>query len=1032
MFLVAAIMLVSSLTYFSFAATANTTEDLLPVENLNPNILDQQFTYDHFVVFPDTASDYQFVVNNYEVYASYDNIRVAIIKTTTVESQLLRQQVGPTFVARDVVPQLSVPTPVSSDSSLGLDSTEDADFMDVDDMWALGYTGDGVVVGITDNGVSMDHSGISSQIINQTWFETENLGIREPDHGTPVAGTIVGQPGDSLDSLGISKGNAFNAEIYSAAWRMQAGTPSYQMGEFGEHYFAAFDYLAGLNDTLNLVNFSGSGGYSIVTDLVVDRLEQANVLLVASAGNAGTEEGIQIGCPACTVGAVAVGAQQRDARGSKATFSSSGPGPIPGLKPDVIAPGVDVYTTTWSDDFGNSYGRVDGTSFSAPLTTGALAVLIEALNDNGYEWNIGTIKAALIRGAYATSTSGNGNTGDYAKGAGHVSLIESWNYINGENSGETYASGLAVTPLSDQVFRKDGKVTEFFADIATDIKGYTLITSNISDVQITIDGNLTDFLSVGDLDPSRYSQFIPLQVNTTGVAQGLYSGNVIVTLGDQTQSISLAYKVGPPAVGFVGFDLWHTDWDDFGANTLDGSNTGETVKKWLEKRYWVETFNEPITSTLLEKYDVVWMPDPLSATAFDGVDLYQHEIDALTTWVDNGGSLLVDFNGPFLSDNTVGGVNATGINALIGEFGINSYTDPALGDISTSSLTLRNASSLIGAADRVTHAGNWMSLDTSALGAGETVEYYTGTADKTTLATFDKQGGGRVMVASTNFWMDNLGALGGYAAQGDPILVENSLDWLTETNKMATITSTVNEDEISATVFTSSGLAPDVKRETQTGLAELPISVTDNGDGTFSFTYDPEGDGRHVIVASNGDEYVRFEYALDLLSPSITAISHENFSRFTGDEFVIPLKFGVVDTISKINLNLIDVYINGIEIIANNNTVARQYNDGVLSLNLIATDLADAIYNVTIVASDGLNAPTKLAFFFSVGDVEFPASLTDPGATTTETTTTTVVNSTSTDDGSDSTDEPSPISIVPTITFFVVVGFASIVLRRRK
>ncbi|KAK8646617.1 hypothetical protein V6N13_120397 [Hibiscus sabdariffa] len=118
-----------------------------------------------------------------------------------------------------------------------------------------------------------------------------------------------------------------------------------------------------------------------------------------------------------------------------AVFSSRGPDPInPNiLKPDIIAPGVDVlaaYPPTKrvqpfeNYDLASDYALLSGTSMSAPHVAG-VTVLLKAVHP---EWSPAAIRSALMTTAYTTDNNGTTLTDqatnlpatplDY--GAGHI------------------------------------------------------------------------------------------------------------------------------------------------------------------------------------------------------------------------------------------------------------------------------------------------------------------------------------------------------------------------------------------------------------------------------------------------------------------------------------------------------------------------------------------------------------------------------------------------------------------------------------
>jgi subtilisin family serine protease len=116
-----------------------------------------------------------------------------------------------------------------------------------------------------------------------------------------------------------------------------------------------------------IINLSiGTQGDSQIVRDAIDYALQHGVVIVAAAGNDGTES---ILFPACYEKVICVGAV--DAEMNHAPFSNRG-GTL-----DVVAPGVAVYTAAP----GKRYVSFSGTSAAAPFVSGALAAL---LTENPY------------------------------------------------------------------------------------------------------------------------------------------------------------------------------------------------------------------------------------------------------------------------------------------------------------------------------------------------------------------------------------------------------------------------------------------------------------------------------------------------------------------------------------------------------------------------------------------------------------------------------------------------------------------------
>ncbi len=155
-----------------------------------------------------------------------------------------------------------------------------------------------------------------------------------------------------------------------------------------------------IKDRLDVVSIS-LGGYGNPDDVLsqaVDRVVDAGVVAVIAAGNCGPG-GSPFQCmrmgdyntiesPGTSERAITVGAI--DNLDNLASFSSRGPvvwtnGTI--LKPDVLAPGVNVISTLP----GNTYGSISGTSMATPHVTGVVALMKQVHPD----WTPDDIKTAL-------------------------------------------------------------------------------------------------------------------------------------------------------------------------------------------------------------------------------------------------------------------------------------------------------------------------------------------------------------------------------------------------------------------------------------------------------------------------------------------------------------------------------------------------------------------------------------------------------------------------------------------------------------
>src|SRR5437667_8581745 len=111
-----------------------------------------------------------------------------------------------------------------------------------------------------------------------------------------------------------------------------------------------------------------------------------------------------------------------------ASFSSHGPAKFTtAIKPDVCAPGVNVYSSVFSfgpggfSDIQYDFALFQGTSMSSPHTAGSAALLLAAHPD----WSPADVRSALVNAAARVVTdtpTGTVDPGVLARGGGRIDL----------------------------------------------------------------------------------------------------------------------------------------------------------------------------------------------------------------------------------------------------------------------------------------------------------------------------------------------------------------------------------------------------------------------------------------------------------------------------------------------------------------------------------------------------------------------------------------------------------------------------------
>jgi len=345
-------------------------------------------------------------------------------------------------------------------------------------VWALGFTGQGIVYANADTGVEWTHPALkphyrgwngTSVDHNHNWWDavhndlngngTNPVGfdLRSPaddnGHGTHTMGIGIGSDG-GINQIGVAPGAKF---ICCRNMDEGTGRPSTYI-ECMQFFLAPTD-LDGNNPDPDRGADAVGNSYGCPPDelcapnslhLMLENLRAAGIFMAVSAGNSGPACSSIDTPPPLDSASVTVGAT--DNQDSLASFSSRGPVTIDGsnrLKPDLVAPGVNVRSSVP----GGAYTFLSGTSMSSPHLAGGVALLWSAFPHirGNIDYTLTILEQSAVHLTNSESCGTNTGVPNNLFGFGRIDLLSAYDSINrppiASNSLATIPGDM-VTPLS--------------------------------------------------------------------------------------------------------------------------------------------------------------------------------------------------------------------------------------------------------------------------------------------------------------------------------------------------------------------------------------------------------------------------------------------------------------------------------------------------------------------------------------------------------------------------------------------------------
>lgn len=529
-------------------------------------------------------------------YTSYWIVNSMVVRGTESAIRAIAARPDVAQVRCNPVAELVEPVGPYSTEGLrdGIGVTPGQRAIRADQVWyEYGITGLGRIVANQDTGVDGTHPalidrwrGHNGHPHSECWLDTVN----EPpntfpedngSHGTHVMGSITGAGHETGDTVGVAWG---------AQWIACNTIGQGASGGFDNDVIESFQWFTDpdgdpstIDDVPDVVQNSWRvnedfPGYEDCDDRwwdVIDNCEAAGVVVIFSAGNEGPDPET-IGSPpdrtTTPVNCFAVGAvdaTNNDWPYPIAGFSSRGPSGCEGnaTKPEVVAPGVDVYSSVPGGGYqGNGW---NGTSMSGPHVAGIVGLMREANpdlevdvikqilldtardegdpgDDNDYGWGFVDAYAAVTIALEGTGVL-EGNVYNASDGgtpligasigltgsAAHYPTDED-GYYRGRAIGGTYTATAThpsfapataeVTIEVDQVSMQDFSLVDIVGPVVSDVSDPGTIPDETG--PYTMQATITDFGAVADAKIwYRVNSGGWLEAPMSGV-DDLYSGDI--------------------------------------------------------------------------------------------------------------------------------------------------------------------------------------------------------------------------------------------------------------------------------------------------------------------------------------------------------------------------------------------------------------------------------------------------------------------------------------------------------------------------
>jgi subtilisin family serine protease len=553
----------------------------------------------------------------------------------------------------DGITQIASPDKNSSSDSILNDGNNDgyrspAQIIRADKLWEKGIDGTGITVAVIDSGIDKNHPDLIGKVVAEKNFLADEITADDLlGHGTMVAGIIAGS---GAASNGSYKGVAPGARLISV--KVIDGKGDGKVSDIiAGIEWAVYNGADVLSLSLGGINL---GETNPPITMAADNAASAGVVVCVAAGNRNSSEtggqvsgtsSSQVGkskdpvklsqtdgakkdvyyllvpivlalppglidSPGDGVKVITVGAT--DANGHIASFSGSGPTRDDRIKPDVVAPGVDIISIVPVSVKRPSpvdiyYSRESGTSLSAPVAAGLSALLLQA------EGNLSAagVKAAMTRGAAKLSSTLGESYEEYYQGAGMLDALSSYEFLANNSNSNSNICGVipdrwtagrwAYLPAGKGVYvgldtGADRPQKKIYAlapgDEDWNLRFVFFCDQEMKDLKTSVRGEVADWVSLQLLpkivmanDQKVFAASMTVPQDT---APGLYNGSIEIANEDEillqipiSVNVAIPLNISRGVTNSTG-SLNGSEWHYYYLEMKPGTTEFEASLKWQQ------------------------------------------------------------------------------------------------------------------------------------------------------------------------------------------------------------------------------------------------------------------------------------------------------------------------------------------------------------------------------------------------------------------------------------------------------------------